>query len=163
MTTRCSKTKHRSVALCLVPFVYWAACLIIVAFGIGNEAHFTSSGFQLTRINRLLELSGRPAESSVARATAALLPHAAEPAWVFDAGDDSWLCTVATARWQAAGVTHEAQWVLRYGVDPLWREHFVEAAALNAEAHSATPRMTYRQAIHGDGRVPKEPVDGSYA
>ena len=117
------------IALCLAPVLYWAACLIVVAFGIGNEAHFTSSEFRLSRINKLLELTGRPTEPSVSRATAALLPQAQAASWVFDSGDDSWLCTIAIARWQVAGAQHEAKWALRYGVDPLWREHFVEAAA----------------------------------
>src|SRR5260370_9568842 len=101
--------------------------------------------------------------SSISLATQALLPPgASSPSWSYDTGDDSWLCAVATLHWRIGAEEHRAQWVMRYCADPLWREHFVEAAALDHEAKALTPRLYEREAIYGDGSVPTSPVDGGH-
>ncbi len=142
---------------------YQMAAVLVVAFGIGNESHFASHAFQLERANKLLELSGRPQADSLTKATEALLPPGARNAsWSYDTGDDSWLCAIASLRWQTGTEWRRARWVIRYCADPLWREHFVEAAALDHEAKALTPRLYEREAIYGDGSVPTSPVDGGH-
>jgi hypothetical protein len=141
---------------------YWASALVAATFGLANDRHFSSEEFRLERANRLLVAAGKPRASSSHGAALALLPpDATDIAWSYEAADDSWLCSETSLHWRVGGEWHHAQWVMRYCADPLWREHFIEAAALNGEAHALTPVLARRGAIYGNGNVPFRPTDGA--
>ena len=141
---------------------YWCTAIFVVGLGIGNQQHFRSEAFRLERANRLLAAIGKSSAMSADGAALALLPTgAADVGWWYEAGDDSWLCSVVSLHWHAGAEWHNAQWLMRYCADALWGEHFIEAVALNREAHTLTPLLARRDSIYGDGNVPFRPMDGA--
>ena len=144
----------------VVVLIYPVLGTIIITFGVGNSYQFNSRHFQTERVKRLLPPGDLATVLSLEAATGKLLPTGASmPSWTFDTGDDSWLVSIATLKWNQAESPRKALWVIRYCLDWKWGEHFIEAASLNDEAHQLTPSLTYREAIYGDGHIPVNPKD----
>jgi hypothetical protein len=150
-------SRTRTVFFCA--FSYWLFTLVVMGIGFTNGCRYRSSTFQIGRTSKLLEFAGRPPSESVVAATLLLVPAGAQrPFWTYETFDDSWLSAEAVLRWRTVSDFHEARWQLRYCIDPLWGEHFVDAAAVNDEARALTPAL----ARHNPNGRPVQTGPGSH-